>query len=49
MISSKARILVRLDTSLSENLRKHAAADSRSLNSMIQHALKQYLSWKESN
>ena len=47
MVSNKARILVRLEEQLSQKLRKRAKIETRSLNSMIQHALKQYIYWSE--
>lgn len=46
-MEKKARILVRLEQQLSERLRAHAKHETRSINSLISHALKTYMNWKD--
>ncbi|HCB64300.1 MAG TPA: hypothetical protein DEP20_02885 [Fusobacteria bacterium] len=43
----KKRMLIRLEPTLSENLKKRAKLETRSMNSLVQHALKKYIEWSE--
>ena len=47
IVTKKDKFLVRLETKLSEKIRKRADEETRSINGFIVNALKQYLSWRE--
>lgn len=47
MVLNKHRILVRLEQQLATEVKKQAQLETRSMNSLIVHALKTYISWKQ--